>query len=40
MMHNLEEDVRNKSEAVAIYLHMHVINQVGKKFYEKCGFVV
>jgi len=32
--------VKDNSDAVAIYLHMHVINEIGKKFYEKCGYVV
>lgn len=40
MMENLEKSVRDNSDAVAIYLHMHVINENGKRFYEKCGFAV
>jgi hypothetical protein len=26
--------------ADGIYLHMHVLNEVGKRFYETCGFEV
>lgn len=40
MMEDLEKEIREKSDAVGIYLHMHVLNEVGKKFYEKCGFKV
>ena len=41
MMENLEKEVVEKHpEVEAIYLHMHVINEGGKKFYERCGFVV
>lgn len=40
MMNEIEEDIRKNTDAIAIYLHMHVINETGKKFYEKCGFIV
>jgi hypothetical protein len=33
MMESLEKEVKENTDAVAIYLHMHVINEVGKKFY-------
>lgn len=40
MMQAIEKDLFNNSAAQGIYLHMHVINEVGKKFYESCGFRV
>ena len=40
MMENLEKEIYEKTDAKAIYLHMHVINEIGKRFYEKCGFLV
>ncbi len=40
MMVELEKDIRDNSVADGIYLHMHVLNEVGKKFYESCGFEV
>ena len=39
-MEHLEKDIKDNTQAVGIYLHMHVVNEIGKKFYEKCGFVV
>ena len=40
MMAALEKDIAEKSKAVGIYLHMHVLNKVGLRFYESCGFTV
>jgi len=40
MMNHLEKELAEKSEAKGIYLHMHVVNQVGQKFYLSCGFEV
>jgi ribosomal protein S18 acetylase RimI-like enzyme len=40
MMVELEKDIRDNSVADGIYLHMHVLNEVGKRFYESCGFDV
>lgn len=40
MMEALEKDITENSDAEGIYLHMHVLNEVGKKFYESCGFYV
>lgn len=33
MMEQLEKEVTEKTDAVGIYLHMHVINEIGRKFY-------
>ena len=38
MMQELEKDLRERSEAKGIYLHMHVVNKVGLKFYLACDF--
>lgn len=40
MMEDLEKTVKALKDVKCIYLHMHVINEIGKKFYEKCGFTV
>jgi ribosomal protein S18 acetylase RimI-like enzyme len=40
MMINLEKELTEKSDVEGIYLHMHVLNQIGLKFYESCGFLV
>jgi|JI6StandDraft_1071083.scaffolds.fasta_scaffold05211_4 ribosomal protein S18 acetylase RimI-like enzyme len=40
MMENLEKDIRKLKDVKCIYLHMHVQNEVGKRFYDKCGFRV
>lgn len=40
MMAQLEKDLAEKSDVVAIYLHMHVINEVGLKFYLACDFKI
>ncbi|CAM6002308.1 unnamed protein product [Sphagnum balticum] len=40
MMEYLEKELTDKSEAAGIYLHMHVLNVIGKNFYESCGFIV
>ena len=40
MMANLEKELTGKSNVEGIYLHMHVLNKVGLKFYEACGFQV
>jgi N-alpha-acetyltransferase 50 len=40
MMAQLEKDLAEKSKVVGIYLHMHVLNQIGQKFYQACGFEV
>lgn len=40
MMEDLEKTIKQNSDAVGVYLHMHVLNEVGKKFYESCGFTV
>lgn len=38
MMEELERTVRELKDVKCIYLHMHVHNQTGQKFYERCGF--
>lgn len=38
MMANLEKELSEKSEVAGVYLHMHVLNKVGLKFYKACGF--
>lgn len=40
MMANLEKELSEKSKVDGVYLHMHVLNKVGLKFYESCGFLV
>ena len=40
MMVELEKDLTEKSKVSGIYLHMHVINEVGQKFYLSCDFKV
>ncbi len=40
MMVNLEKELAEKSDVVGIYLHMHVLNEVGLKFYKSCDFKV
>lgn len=40
MMEQLQKDLAEKSDAVGIYLHMHVLNEVGLKFYKACDFQV
>ena len=40
MMVELEKDITENSKADGIYLHMHVLNEGGKLFYERCGFIV
>jgi ribosomal protein S18 acetylase RimI-like enzyme len=40
MMENLENDIRKVKDVKCIYLHMHVQNQVGRQFYERCGFKI
>lgn len=40
MMANLEQEIRKVAGVKCIYLHMHVQNEIGKRFYEKCGFRV
>lgn len=39
-MAQLEKDLAEKSNAAGIYLHMHVLNEVGLKFYQSVGFEV
>lgn len=39
-MEYLEKDLTDRSDAQGIYLHMHVLNVIGKRFYETCGFLV
>jgi ribosomal protein S18 acetylase RimI-like enzyme len=29
-----------RSKVAGVYLHMHVLNEVGLRFYEACGFKV
>jgi len=40
MMTNLEKELSEKSDVAGVYLHMHVLNKVGLRFYEACGFTV
>jgi ribosomal protein S18 acetylase RimI-like enzyme len=40
LMESLEQAVKEQKEVAALYLHMHVKNEGGKQFYEKCGFIV
>lgn len=40
MMVQLEKDLAEKSNADGIYLHMHVLNEVGLKFYQSVGFEI
>lgn len=40
MMENLEADIRKQKHVKCIYLHMHVKNEVGNQFYQRCGFNV
>lgn len=40
MMTALEKDLAERSDAKGIYLHMHVLNEVGMKFYQSCGYEI
>ena len=40
MMAHLEKELSEKSEVVGIYLHMHVVNEVGQRFYLSRDFIV
>lgn len=40
MMAHLEKDLSENSKVAGIYLHMHVLNEIGQKFYFASDFVV
>jgi ribosomal protein S18 acetylase RimI-like enzyme len=38
MMEELERTVRSRGDVSCVYLHMHVRNEMGRGFYQNCGF--
>jgi len=40
MMAEVERDLAEKSDVWGLYLHMHVLNKVGMRFYESQGFII
>lgn len=40
MMDYLQKDLSQRSTVAGVYLHMHVLNEIGMKFYQACGFKI